>query len=79
MVKAAAELNTFVIMPVADITAEFEKYGDNIIPRLAAAEIEGYKDILKKARIVSIEYDDALLNNLAALKEKIKKISQLSR
>ena len=76
MVKAAAELNTFVIMPVADISVEFEKYGDNIIPRLTAAEIEGNKDILKKARIVSIEYDDALLNKLAALKEKIKKISR---
>jgi hypothetical protein len=75
MVKAAAELNTFVIMPITDITAEFEKYCDNIIPRLSATEIDGYKDIIKKARMVSIEYDDALLKNLANIKEKIKKIS----
>jgi Pyruvate/2-oxoacid:ferredoxin oxidoreductase delta subunit len=76
MVKAAAELNTFVVMPVADITADFEKHCDNIIPRLAATEIEEYKDILKKARIVSIDFDETLLNRLAGLKEKIKKVSQ---
>jgi ferredoxin len=75
MVKAATELNTFVIMPVADITADFEKYFDNIIPRLAANEIEGYKDLLKKARIVSIDYDAALLNHLVDLREKIKKVT----
>ena len=75
MVKAAVELNTFVIMSIADITAEFEKYSDNIIPRLAATEIDGYKDIIKQSRMVSIEYDDALLKNFASIKEKIKKIS----
>jgi len=75
MVKAAAELNTFVIMPVTDITAEFEKYCDNIIPRLAVTEIDGHKDIMKKARIVSIDYDNVLLNNLVGLREKIKKVS----
>ena len=75
MVKAATELNTFVIMPVADITADFEKYSDNIIPRLAFTEIDEYKDLLKKARIVSIEYNEALLNNVTGLREKIKKVS----
>jgi ferredoxin len=74
MVKAAAELNTFVIMPAADITAEFEKHSDNIIPRVTAAEIDAHKEIIKKARIVSIEYDDALLKNFAVTKDKIKKI-----
>ena len=75
VVKTAAELNTFVIMPVAGITAEFEKYCDNIIPRLQAAEIDGHKDILKKARILSIEYDDILLKDLSGLMGKIKKVS----
>jgi hypothetical protein len=75
MVKAAAELNTFVIMPVADVTGEFEKYCDNIIPRLAVTEIDGYKDIIKQSRMVSIEYDDALLKDFASIKEKIKKVS----
>jgi hypothetical protein len=74
MVKAAAELNTFVIMPVADITADFEKHSDNIIPRLTAAEIDTHKEIIKKARILSIDCDQAVLNGLPELKGKIKKI-----
>ena len=48
-------------MQIADITADFEKYCNNIIPRLAVTEIDGYKDIIKQSRMVSIEYDDALL------------------
>jgi ferredoxin len=76
MIKAAAELNTFVIMPVADITAEFEKHSDNIIPRITAAEIDGYKDIINKARMVSIEFNDVLLKDFAGLKKKINKISR---
>ena len=74
MVKAGAELNTFVIMPVADITADFEKHSDNIIPRMTAAEIDTHKEIIKKARILSIDCDEAVLNGLPALKDKIKKI-----
>jgi hypothetical protein len=74
MVKAAAELNTFVIMPVADITSDFEKHSDNIIPRMTAAEIDSHKEIIKKARILSIDCDAAVLNGLTELKEKIKKI-----
>jgi hypothetical protein len=76
MVKAAAELNTFVIMPVADITGDFEKYANNIIPRLTSAEIDGHKEIIKKARILSIECDNTVLNGLAELKEKINKVSK---
>jgi ferredoxin len=75
MVKAATELNTFVIMPAADITADFEKYIDNIIPRFSTVEIDVHKEIIKKARMVSVEYDDALSKNLAVIREKIKKIS----
>jgi len=75
MVKAATELNTFVIMPAADITADFEKYIDNIIPRFSTAEIDLHKEMIKKARIVSVEYNDALLKNIAIIREKIKKIS----
>jgi hypothetical protein len=74
MVRAAAELNTFVIMPVADITADFEKHGDNIIPRLTPAEIDGHKEIIKKARVVAVDCDSAVLSGLATLQEKIKKI-----
>ena len=75
LVKAAAEINTCVIMPAADITSDVEKYRDNIIPCLAPTEIDTHKAVLKKARLVAIEYSDAVLNDFPSLKEKIKKLS----
>lgn len=75
LVKAAAEIGTCVIMPVADITSEVEECCDNIIPCLSATEIDTHKAVLKKARLVAIEYSDAVLNDLPGLKEKIKKFS----
>jgi ferredoxin len=75
LVKAAAEINTCVIMPAADITSDVEKYRDNIIPCLAPTEIDTHKAVLKKARLVAIEYSDAVLNDFPGLKEKIKKLS----
>ena len=75
LVKAAAEINTCVIMPAADITPDLEKYSDNIIPCLAPTEIDTHKAVLKKARLVAIEYSDAVLNDFPSLKEKIKKLS----
>lgn len=75
LVKAAAEISTCVIMPAADITSEVEKYRDNIIPCLAATEIDMYEAVIEKARLVTIEYGDAVLNGLPGLKEKINKLS----
>jgi ferredoxin len=75
LVKAAAEIGTCVIMPAADITPEVEKYVDNIIPCLAPTEIDTHKAVLKKVRLVSIEYSDAVLNDFPGLKGKIKKLS----
>jgi len=75
LVKAATEINTCIIMPAADITSEVEKYRDNIIPCLAATEIDMYEAVIEKARLVAIEYSDAVLNGLPGLKEKINKLS----
>ncbi len=76
MVKAAVEINTFTILPADRITQEIEKYSGNIIPRCTHEEIGKYKALLKKARLVAVEYSDAMLNDLPDLIEKIKKINQ---
>lgn len=76
ILKAAAEVKTCVIMPAADITPEFAKYGDNIIPRLAAADIDRQKAVIQKARLVSIEYSDAILKDYPGLKAKIAKLGK---
>jgi ferredoxin len=75
MIKSAADLNTLVIMPAQEITGEFEKHSGTIIPRLTAAEIDNYQSIVKNARIVSVECDNEVFNDLAAVKKKVKKIS----
>jgi ferredoxin len=75
LVKAAVEINTCVVMPAVEITPEFEKYGSNIIPFITQKEIDKYEDILKKARLVAVEYNDSMLNGFQSLREKIKKLT----
>jgi ferredoxin len=74
LVKAAAEIGTCVIMPAADITSEVEEYRSSIIPCLTRTEISTHKAVFTKARLVAIEYSDAVVNDLPDLKEEIKKL-----
>ncbi len=73
ILKAASVIQTCLIIPVTEITPELEKHSDNIIPSLASTDIDKHEAILKKARLVAIDYSDAMLKDFQALKEKIKK------
>ena len=75
VLKAAAELNTMVIMPAADITADYDKYINNIIPWVTADQISTCADLLKKARLITVDYSDLQINGFTKLNEKIKKIT----
>ena len=75
LIKAASQISTCVILPAADIKPELETYSANIIPFITEGEIDKYADILKNARLVAIDYTDALPDKLAAIKERIKNIS----
>jgi ferredoxin len=72
LVRAAAELNTYILMPVSEISSEVIGAGNCIIPCLAHDEIAKYENILKKAKLVSIDYHESLLHNLPQLMEKVK-------
>jgi len=76
LLKAATAINTCIIMPVAEITPEIEKYSNNIIPCLVPEEIDTHEAVVKKARLVAIEYSDAVLNDFPSLRGKIKKLGQ---
>jgi ferredoxin len=76
LVRAAAEIKTCIIMPVAGITPDIDKYRGSIIPHLAAAEIDAHKAAIQKARLVSIEYSDAVLKDYPALKAKVAKLGK---
>jgi ferredoxin len=75
LAKAAAEINTCIIMPLKEIKPDVEEYSKNIIPRLAAAEIDTNEAVIKKARFVAIEYDDAILNDFPGMMKKLKKLN----
>jgi ferredoxin len=76
LIKAAVEINTFVILPADEITPDVEKYSGNIIPCVAHEEISKYEAILKKARLVAVKYHDSLLNELPDLMNKIKQLNR---
>jgi ferredoxin len=72
LLKAAAQINTAVILPAAEITASENKYTANIIPCLGYEEIESKKELLKSAQLAAIRYVPQMLNNLPAMLAKIK-------
>ncbi len=72
MVKAAVQLGTFLITPAVEITPEIGEYAAGIIPLISGDEIEKYQDIIKHVRLVAVEYNDRIPNNISALKARIK-------
>jgi len=74
MVKAAVELGTYIVMPVAQITADFERFLDHIIPCLAPAEIEKQSIVLGRARMMAIDYTGELPEDFPTLKARIKSV-----
>jgi ferredoxin len=74
-VRAAAELNTRIVLSADDITADIKKYIKNIIPLISHKEIDKHQGLIKSVRIVALEYTDELLSDFAAVKDKIKKAS----
>jgi ferredoxin len=76
MLKAAAELKIFVMLRAAEIDPSMYEYIDNIIPVIEPAEIEKYEAMLKKARLIAIEYSNETTVNFSNLQQKIKKFNQ---
>jgi hypothetical protein len=75
IVRAAAELNTCVILSPDDITADIKKYRKNIIPLISHKEIDQHSALIKSVRIVALDYAEEILSTLSALQDKIKKIN----
>lgn len=77
VVKAAKELDTFVIIPLANIFENMEGCNDNIIPLLSPLEIEDNEEIIKKARIVAVDYSKGDPRDFPSLKDKIAKLGNI--
>ena len=75
VVRAAAELNTCIILSADQIAADIKKYAKNIIPLISHKEIDKHQALIKSVRMVAIDYNDEVLSTLPALQDKIKKIN----
>jgi ferredoxin len=77
LVRAAAELDTCIILSADDIKTDIKKYIKNIIPLISHKEIDKHQGLIKSARFVALDYDEEILNDLTALQNKIKKINNV--
>ena len=77
IVRAAAELNTCIVLSADHIAADTKKYLNNIIPLMSHKEIDKHQALIKSVRMVALDYNEEILNILPALQEKIKKINNV--
>ncbi len=77
VVKAAQELDTFVILPVAAISENTGSFSDNIIPLLTPSEIGNNETVIRKARIIAVDYGKESPDNFPLIKDKITKLGNI--
>ena len=77
LVRAAAELNTCIVLSADDIKADIKKYIKNIIPLISHKEIDKHQGLIKSVRFVALDYSEEILSALPALQDKIKKINNV--
>jgi ferredoxin len=77
LVRAAAELNTCIVLSADDIKADIKKYIINIIPLISHKEIDKHQELIKSVRFVALDYNEEILSALPALQDKIKKINNV--
>ena len=77
IVRAAAELNTCIVLSADDIKADIKKFMKNIIPLISHKEVDKHSALIKSVRMVALDYTEELLSTLPALQDKIKKINNV--
>ena len=75
IVRAAAELDTCIVLSPDHIAADIKKYLKNIIPLISHKEIDKHAALIKAVRMVALDYSEEILSTLPALQDKIKKIN----
>ncbi len=75
-VKAAAAINTFALVPAADLTPDLAPWAAHLIPQVAPGDIDRYRDLIGPARIIEVEYAPQLRHDLPSFREKVRRISR---
>jgi ferredoxin len=68
IVKAASKLGAFMIIKPEFITEELKPYLDNLIPQLVSSHISKYEILIKKCRMVEIQWDADILDSVKKIK-----------
>ena len=76
LLDAAVAIGTCVFMPAADITPAMDKYSANLIPCLAAQDLDKYATLISKVRFVSVAYNESMNKGLPDLMKKIKAMTK---
>lgn len=77
IVKAAARLNTFVVLSADDITPDMKGDIKSVIPVVPYKDIDANQDLVGSVRAVALEYDEELGRSLPAVIEKVKKLGNI--
>ena len=70
LAKAASKINTFAIIKAENYNKNLLKYCSNLIPRIPLSQIDEFSCLIKKSRIIEIEYENT---NIKYLIDKVKK------
>ncbi|MHB8110141.1 MAG: glutamate synthase-related protein [Syntrophorhabdaceae bacterium] len=74
IVAAAAQLNTFTMLTVQDITPDIKKWMPSIIPVISLKDIDVNRELIKAVKMVAINYETGMIEKLLATIQKIKAI-----
>lgn len=77
LLEAAAELGTYVVMPVGRISSDIEKFIKNVIPVVSYKVIDKYRALLENAGIVAFDDEEDLLDRFGDVKQNIKKLGKI--
>ncbi|MBN2106614.1 MAG: alpha-hydroxy-acid oxidizing protein [Deltaproteobacteria bacterium] len=75
IVAAAKKIDSFVILPAENITDDVQKNMQHIIPLMSAEQVLFHAELIRHARVIAIDYSDALLKNFCSIRESVRNLS----
>jgi hypothetical protein len=76
-VRAAAQLETCIVLPANHISVDARKHINNIITLMSAKEVDKHQKLIKNATTVALDYTKEMSVSFPALKDKTKKINNV--
>jgi ferredoxin len=75
IVTAATEIDSLIMLPAEDVTDDVQKYMMHIIPLMSSESILSHAELIRHARVIALDYSDALVKNFTSIRESVKNLS----